>query len=43
MQDGQDSDFYYLDQDTWTATLFGVGTGEESPIDNNLPSGSRTH
>jgi hypothetical protein len=30
----QDSDFYSSDQDTWTTTSLGVGTGEEPPVDN---------
>jgi hypothetical protein len=41
MQAGQESDFYSLDQDTWTTTSSEVGTGEELPIDNHLQSGSR--
>jgi hypothetical protein len=42
MQAGQDSDFYSLDQDTWTVTSSEVGTGEEPPVDSRLPSGSPT-
>jgi hypothetical protein len=30
----QDSGFYSSDQDTWTTTSLGVGTGEEPPVDN---------
>jgi hypothetical protein len=40
MQVGLDSDFYTLDQDTWTATSPGDGIGEEPPVDNHLQSGS---
>jgi hypothetical protein len=40
MQAGQDSDFYSLDQDTWTTMSSRDGTGEESPVDSHLQSGS---
>jgi hypothetical protein len=43
MQASLDSDFYYSDQDTWTATSSGVGTSEEPPVDNHLQSGSHPH
>jgi hypothetical protein len=33
IQVGQDNDFYSSDQETWTTTSSGVGTGEEPPID----------
>jgi hypothetical protein len=35
MQTGQDSDFYSLDQDTWTVVSSGVGTSGEPPVDNH--------
>jgi hypothetical protein len=35
MQAGQDSDFYFSDQDTWTVKLSGVGTGEEPLVDSH--------
>jgi hypothetical protein len=41
MQAGQDSDFYSLDQNTWTTTSLGVGTGEEPPVDSHLQPCSR--
>jgi hypothetical protein len=42
MHAGQDSDFYSLDQDTWTAMLSIVGIGEEPLVDSHLPSGPHT-
>jgi hypothetical protein len=38
MQDGQDSDFYSSDQDTWTATSSRVGTSDKTPVDSLLQS-----
>jgi hypothetical protein len=39
VQAGKDSDFYYLDQDTWTVALSGVGTGKEPLVDSCPLSG----
>jgi hypothetical protein len=42
MVDGQASDLYTSDMDTWLATSMIQGLGKEPPVDYHSPSGSRT-
>jgi hypothetical protein len=42
MVEGQDSDLYASDTDTWSATSTVQGLDKESPVDNHSPSGSRS-
>jgi hypothetical protein len=43
MVDGQDSDLFTSDMDTWSATSSIQGSGKEPAVDSHSPSGSRTH
>ena len=40
MVEGQASDLYASDTDTWSATSSVQGSDEESPMDSHSPSGS---
>jgi hypothetical protein len=40
MVEGQDSDLYASDIDTWSITSTVQGSDEESPVDSHSPSGS---
>jgi hypothetical protein len=42
MVDGQASDLYTSNTDTWSATSLIQGSGEEPAVDSHSPSGSRT-
>jgi hypothetical protein len=42
MVDGQVSDLYASNTDTWSATFSIQGSGEEPTVDSHSPSGSRT-
>jgi hypothetical protein len=42
MVDGQASDLYASDTDTWSATSSAQGSGEEPTVNSRSPSGSRT-
>jgi hypothetical protein len=42
MVDGQASDLYASDTDTWSATSMIQGSGKEPIVDSHSPSGSRT-
>jgi hypothetical protein len=42
MVDGQDSDLYESNTDTWSATSSIQVSGEEPTVDSHSPSGSRT-
>jgi hypothetical protein len=43
MVEGQASDLYASDSDTWTATSSVQGSGKEPAVSSCSPSGSRTH
>jgi hypothetical protein len=43
MVDGQASDLYASNIDTWSATSMIQGSGMEPTVDSHSPSGSRTH
>jgi hypothetical protein len=43
MVDGQASDLYASDTDTWTATSSVQSSGKEPPMSSHSPSGSRSH
>jgi hypothetical protein len=43
MVEGQDSDLYALDTDTWTATSSVQSTSKEPAVSSHTPSGSRSH
>jgi hypothetical protein len=40
MVEGQDSDLYTSDTDTWSVTSTVHGSDEESPVDSHSPFGS---
>jgi hypothetical protein len=42
MVEGQASDLYTSDTDTWSATSTTQGSDEESPVDSHSPTGSCT-
>jgi hypothetical protein len=42
MVEGQTSDLYTSDMDTWSATSTIQGSAEEPPVDNHSPSGSHS-
>jgi hypothetical protein len=42
MVEGQASDLYASDMDTWSATSTIQGSAEEPPVDCHFPSGSRS-
>jgi hypothetical protein len=42
MVDGQASDLYASDTDTWTATSLVQSSGKELAVSNHSPSGSRS-
>jgi hypothetical protein len=42
MVDGQASDLYASNTNTWSATSMIRGSGKEPPVDSHSPSGSRT-
>jgi hypothetical protein len=42
MVEGQASDLYAFDMDTWSATTMIHGSVEEPPIDSHSPSGSHS-
>jgi hypothetical protein len=42
MVDGQASDLYASDSDTWTTTSSVQSSGEEPAVSNHSPSGSRS-
>jgi hypothetical protein len=42
MVEGQASDFYASDTDTWTATSSVQSSGEEPAVSSHSPSGSRS-
>jgi hypothetical protein len=43
MVEGQASDLYAPDTDTWSTTSIVQGSDEESPVDSHSPSGSHCH
>jgi hypothetical protein len=43
MVEGQASDLYALDTDTWTATSSVQSSGKEPVVSSHSPSGSRSH
>jgi hypothetical protein len=43
MVEGQASDLYALDTDTWTATSSVQSLGKEPAVSSHSPSGSRSH
>jgi hypothetical protein len=43
MVDGQASDLYASDTDTWTVTSSVQSSGKESVVSSHSPSGSRSH
>jgi hypothetical protein len=43
MVEGQDSDLYTSDTDTWTATSSVQSLGKEPPVSSHSPSGSCSH
>jgi hypothetical protein len=43
MVEGQASDLYALDTDTWTATSSVQSSGKEPTVSTHSPSGSRSH
>jgi hypothetical protein len=43
MVEGQVSDLYVLDTDTWTATSSVQSSGKEPVVSSHSPSGSRSH
>jgi hypothetical protein len=42
MVEGQASDLYASNKDTWSATSIVQGSDEESPVDSHSPSGSQS-
>jgi hypothetical protein len=42
MVEGQSSDLYASDTDTWSATSMVQGSAEEPPVDSHYPFGSRS-
>jgi hypothetical protein len=43
MVEGQDSDLYVLDTDTWTTTSSVQSLGKEPAVSSHSPSGSHSH
>jgi hypothetical protein len=43
MVDGQASDLYASNMDSWSATSSIQGSSKEPAVDSHSPSGSRTH
>jgi hypothetical protein len=43
MVEGQASDLYASDTDTWTATSSVQSSGKEPAVSSHSPSGSRSH